>query len=69
VRSYKRGTDPLARAIALGGLGVIVAFAFHMFFDDLFVHGMEVQIALVMVLVSVSAYMKSESTPPEAIPQ
>jgi O-antigen ligase len=56
-RSYTRNTDPLSRAIGLGGLGVMVAFAFHMFFDDLFVHGMEVQIALVMVLVSVSAYL------------
>jgi O-antigen ligase len=68
-RSYKRNVDPLSRAIGLGGLGVMLAFAFHMFFDDLFVHGMEVQIALVMVLVSVSAYMHGKPTEPASIVQ
>ncbi|MDB5076895.1 MAG: hypothetical protein JWO42_3074 [Chloroflexi bacterium] len=56
VRAYRRAIDPIGRAIALGGLGVIVGFAVHQSFDDLFVHSMEVQIALVMTLVSVAGY-------------
>jgi len=55
-RSYRRAPDALGRAIALGGAGVITAFAVHQFFDDLLVHSMEVQIALVMVLVSLAGY-------------
>jgi O-antigen ligase len=56
VRSYRRAVDPIGRAIAVGGLGVIVGFAAHQSFDDLFVHSMEVQIALVMTLVTVVGY-------------
>jgi O-antigen ligase len=51
-RSYRRAREPLTRAAALGGMCVMVGFAAHMFFDDLFVHGLEVQIALVMVLAT-----------------
>jgi O-antigen ligase len=55
-RSFRRARDPLTRAAAVGGLCVMVGFAAHMFFDDLFVHGLEVQIALVMVLATRAGY-------------
>jgi O-antigen ligase len=51
-QAFQRATEPLDRAIALGGLGVIAGVAVHSFFDDIFVHGMEVQVAIVMVTVS-----------------
>jgi O-antigen ligase len=55
-RSYRRSPDALGRAAALGGMGVIAAFAMHMFFDDLLVHGMEAQIALVMVIATLAGF-------------
>jgi O-antigen ligase len=56
VRAYRRAPDAFGRAVGLGGLGVLVAFATHMFFDDLLVHGIEAQLGLVMVLVTVGGY-------------
>jgi O-antigen ligase len=52
IRGFRRATDPLSRAVALGATGVMVGIAVHSFFDDVFVHGMEVQMALVMVAAS-----------------
>lgn len=52
MRSVQLAPDRLGRAVALGGLGVIVAFAVHEFFDDLFVHSMEAQLGLVMALAT-----------------
>jgi O-antigen ligase len=51
---YRRATDPLARTIALGTLGVLVTVAVHSFVDDIFVHAMEVQLALVMGMATVA---------------
>lgn len=51
-RAYSRATAPLERAVALGGLGVMVTIVIHNMFDDIFVHGMEVQMALVLVAAS-----------------
>ncbi len=56
VKAYRRAPDDFGRAVALGGLGVITAFSTHMFFDDLLVHGIEAQLGLVMVLVTVAGY-------------
>ncbi len=56
VRTYRRAPDDFGRAVSLGGLGVLVAFATHMFFDDLLVHGIEAQLGLVMVLVTVGGF-------------
>jgi len=52
VGAYRRATGPLERAVGLGGLGVMVTIIVHNLFDDIFVHGMEVQMALVLVAVS-----------------
>jgi O-antigen ligase len=52
LRAFRRATEPLDRAIALGGLGVIAGVAVHSLFDDIFVHSIEVQVTIVMVLVS-----------------
>jgi hypothetical protein len=37
-------------------LAVLVGFSFHQFFDDLLVHGMEVQIGLIMAAVTRAGY-------------
>jgi O-antigen ligase len=52
LRAVRIAPDNLGRAVGLGVLGVIVAFAVHEFFDDLFVHGMEAQLGLVMALAT-----------------
>ena len=52
VRAFRRADDRLSRALALGGTGVMVGISVHSFFDDVFVHGMEVQMAIAMVIVS-----------------
>ena len=63
VRAYRRAPDDFGRAMSLGGLGVLAAFATHMFFDDLLVHGMEAQLGLVMVLVTVAGYRAVDPVP------
>jgi len=42
------------RAVALGALGVLVHLCVHSFFDNLFVHNMNVQLGLVLGLVAVT---------------
>ncbi len=42
------------RALALGVLGVVVAVIIHSLVDDVFVHGMELQIALCLALAAAS---------------
>ena len=47
-RLWRTATTPWGRArSALGALGVMVTVAVQGFFDNVFVHGMEVQVALV----------------------
>ncbi len=59
-RTYRRATDPLGRALGLGGLAVLIGFSCHQFFDDLLVHGIEVQMALIMAMVTRSALTAPE---------
>ncbi len=46
-----RATDGLARAVAIGVLGVLAAQMTHNVFDNLWVHSMAVQVALLLGLV------------------
>jgi O-antigen ligase len=62
---YRRAADPLARTIVLGALGVLVTVAVHSFFDDIFVHAMEAQLALVMGMATVACRLSVEK--PSAI--
>ncbi len=66
VRLYRMAADPLARALALGTLGVLVTVAVHSFFDDIFVHAMEAQVALVVGMATVSGRLaqQAEETAP-----
>ncbi len=53
-RLWRTATTPWPRTVALGALGVMVTVAVQGFFDNVFVHGMEVQIALVLALVALA---------------
>jgi O-antigen ligase len=69
VRTYRRATnDPFGQMLGLGGLAVLVAFSSHQFFDDLLVHGIEVQLALIMAMVTRCALTAPEETPVAASP-
>jgi O-antigen ligase len=57
---YRRAADPLARTIVLGALGVLVTVAVHSFFDDIFVHAMEAQLALVVGMATVACRLSVE---------
>ena len=46
-----RATSALGRAVAIGILGVLAAQATHNVFDNLWVHSMSVQVALLLGLV------------------
>jgi O-antigen ligase len=59
-RLYRRAADPWARTIALGALGVLATVAVHSFFDDIFVHAMEAQLALVMGMATVACRLSVE---------
>lgn len=63
VRGYRRAKRPFDRAVALGALGVVVTIVVHSFFDDVFVHSMEVQWAMVMVAASrvAAGFLEEES--------
>ncbi len=52
LRTYRRSTEPFGKTLGLGGLAVLIAFSSHQFFDDLLVHGIEVQLALIMAMVT-----------------
>jgi O-antigen ligase len=60
VHLYRRAADPLARTLALGALGVLVTVAVHSFFDDIFVHAMEAQLALVLGMATVACRLSVE---------
>jgi O-antigen ligase len=74
VRAVRKSPDWLGRAVGLGALGVITAFAVHEFFDDLFVHGMEAQLGLIMALATRASYGDDggpaigEDPPPATVP-
>src|SRR5919206_660191 len=63
---YRRAADPLARTIALGTLGVLVTVAVHSFFDDIFVHAMEAQVALVVGMATVACRLSVEKPSPSS---
>ncbi|MFQ5594913.1 MAG: O-antigen ligase family protein, partial [Anaerolineae bacterium] len=48
----RRSSEPAGRGLAIGVLSVLVALAVHNFFDNMYVHGMGVHIALALGLVS-----------------
>ena len=48
----RRSSKPAVRGLAIGVLGVLVALAVHNFFDNMYVHGMGVHLALALGLVS-----------------
>lgn len=50
-----RGPNPFWRAVALGVLGSLVAISLHSAFDNLFVHGVSVQIGALMALAALSS--------------
>jgi len=51
-RVYRRAEDQW-RSITLGILGVMVAFGVHSLFDNLYVHGMNIHLALLLGLLTV----------------
>jgi O-antigen ligase len=68
VRAFRRARTALERAVGLGCLGVVVTIVIHSFFDDVFVHSMEVQWAIVMVAASRVAAGFVEDQPVEHVP-
>ena len=48
-----RGTEEQWRSITLGILGVMVAVCVHSLFDNLYVHGMNIHLALLLGLLTV----------------
>jgi len=60
-RVYRR-VEERWRGITLGILGVIVAFSFHSLFDNLYVHGMNVHLALLLGLLTAIG-KKSQEVP------
>jgi len=65
-RLYRRAADPTARAIALGALGVLVTVAVHNNVDNIFVHAMEAQLALVVGIATVACRMSLANSDPRA---
>lgn len=58
-------TGVLARAILLGVLGTLVATSMHNLFDNLFVHGMGIQLGMILALSQVAASTLSGSASTE----
>ncbi len=58
-RLYKRAATPWARTIALGTLGVLVTVAVHNNFDNIFVHEMEAQFALIIGIATVACRLET----------
>jgi putative inorganic carbon (HCO3(-)) transporter len=56
-----RSVTGYAQGMALGVLGVLGAFATHSLFDNLYVHGMNMHLALLLGLVSVLSVKRGES--------
>jgi O-antigen ligase len=51
IAAYRRAQDRTGRAVAVGILGSLAAFASHNLFDVLFVHGMGVTVGLLLALL------------------
>jgi putative inorganic carbon (hco3(-)) transporter len=52
--SLRRAENGLARALALGCIGVLIAGSVHNLFDNLYVHGLNVHLAIVLALSSLA---------------
>jgi hypothetical protein len=61
-----RGPDPFWRTVALGALGALVAVGFHSAFDNIYVHGVSVQVGALMGLAQVAADHARFGQPPAA---
>jgi O-antigen ligase len=61
IRLWRTASSPLGRVIGLGALGVVLTTAVQGIFDNVFVHGMEVQIALVLALVGLAERYETEA--------
>jgi O-antigen ligase len=59
-RLYRRAGDGTARVLALGTIGVLMTVVVHSFFDDIFVHAMEAQVALVVGIATVACRLSVE---------
>jgi O-antigen ligase len=55
-----RAADPFWRAVALGTLGSLVAIALHSAFDNLYVHGVSVQIGTLFALGQIASLRAGE---------
>jgi len=60
VKLYRRAETPRNRVLALGMIGVLTALTVHNNFDDVFVHAMEAQLALVVGLATVSCRLDDD---------
>ncbi|HZQ98186.1 MAG TPA: O-antigen ligase family protein [Chloroflexota bacterium] len=58
LRVVRRSARPLARAIGLGVLGVVVASATHNLFDNLYVAGMNVHVGVLIGLVAAAPHLR-----------
>jgi len=63
VRLYRHAPTPLARTIALGTIGVLTTVTVHNNFDNIFVHAMEAQLALVIGLATVVSRLERDQAP------
>ena len=52
IRRRRTGDDALGYGVALGALGAVVALSLHNVFDNLYVHGMSVQVGLLLGLAA-----------------
>ena len=59
-RLYRGAGDDTARVLALGTIGVLTTVVVHSFFDDIFVHAMEAQVALVVGIATVACRLSVE---------
>jgi len=58
-RLYRRAATPWARTVALGALGALVTVAVHNNFDNIFVHEMEAQFALIVGIATVACRLET----------
>jgi len=63
-RLYRRAETPWARTIALGALGVLVTVTVHNNFDNIFVHEMEAQLALIVGIATVACRLETVDSRP-----
>ncbi|NJO00138.1 MAG: hypothetical protein HC875_41520, partial [Anaerolineales bacterium] len=51
--SALRAADPFQRAVVAGGLGILVHLQIHNLFDNLYVQGMYLHVAVILALISI----------------